>query len=105
MKKYILCNVCNGKTYSSLNFDIFGLEKATNQLQTPNKASYLDFSAEIGLKTYWKLFKQWENFEMILINFLIWFTHHITRIGGITDARTQSPGRAGLNLLRANVGL
>ena len=105
---YLLCNVRNGKTYSSLNFDIFGLEKATNQLQTPNKASYLDFSAEIGLKTYWKLFKQRENFElwsMILINFLKWFTHHITGIGGITDARTQSPGRAGLNLLRANVGL
>ena len=45
MKKYILCNVCNGKTDSSLNFDIFGLEKATNQLQTPDKASYLDFSS------------------------------------------------------------
>ena len=43
--EYILCNVCNGKTDSSLNFDIFGLEKATNQLQTPDKASYLDFSS------------------------------------------------------------
>ena len=37
---HLLCNVCNGKTHSCLNFDVFGLQQATNQFKTSDKASY-----------------------------------------------------------------